>query len=119
MPILLPSDHFLVSLLIRWNHETHGHAGLQTLLGILRENYWILRSRKTVKKIIDQCIHCKRFTASQHRVAMSTGCFVDVNWIFCRRQLDVLYSSTGCFVFINGCFVDISWMFCRCQLDVL
>ncbi|UYV80029.1 hypothetical protein LAZ67_18001468 [Cordylochernes scorpioides] len=57
-------DHFLVSLLIRWNHETHGHAGLQTLLGILRENYWILRSRKTVKKIINQCIRCKRFTAT-------------------------------------------------------
>ncbi|UYV69064.1 hypothetical protein LAZ67_6002223, partial [Cordylochernes scorpioides] len=56
--------HFLVSLLIRWNHETHGHAGLQTLLGILRENYWILRSRKTVKKIINQCIRCKRFTAT-------------------------------------------------------
>ncbi|UYV80932.1 hypothetical protein LAZ67_19002211 [Cordylochernes scorpioides] len=48
----------------RWNHETHGHAGLQTLLGILRENYWILRSRKTVKKIINQCIRCKRFTAT-------------------------------------------------------
>ncbi|UYV77878.1 hypothetical protein LAZ67_15002653 [Cordylochernes scorpioides] len=64
MPILLPSDHFLVSLLIRWNHETHGHAGLQTLLGILRENYWILRSRKTVKKIINQCIRCKRFTVT-------------------------------------------------------
>ncbi|UYV64449.1 hypothetical protein LAZ67_3000757 [Cordylochernes scorpioides] len=64
MPILLPSDHFLVSLLIRWNHETHGHAGLQTLLSILRENYWILRSRKTVKKIINQCIRCKRFTAT-------------------------------------------------------
>ncbi|UYV68940.1 hypothetical protein LAZ67_6001729 [Cordylochernes scorpioides] len=57
-------DHFLVSLLIRWNHETHGHAGLQTLLGILRENYWILRSRKTVKKIINQCIRCKRFTVT-------------------------------------------------------
>ncbi|UYV69517.1 hypothetical protein LAZ67_6003885 [Cordylochernes scorpioides] len=64
MPILLPSDHFLVSLLIRWNHETHGHAGLQTLLGILRENYWILRTKKTVKKIINQCIRCKRFTAT-------------------------------------------------------
>ncbi|UYV77624.1 hypothetical protein LAZ67_15001762 [Cordylochernes scorpioides] len=64
MPILLPSDHFLVSLLIRWNHETHGHAGLQTLLGILRENYWILRSRKTVKKIINQIIRCKRFTTT-------------------------------------------------------
>ncbi|UYV71957.1 hypothetical protein LAZ67_9001340 [Cordylochernes scorpioides] len=47
-----------------WNHETHGHAGLQTLLGILRENYWILRSRKTVKKIVNQCIRCKRFTAT-------------------------------------------------------
>ncbi|UYV68021.1 hypothetical protein LAZ67_5002829, partial [Cordylochernes scorpioides] len=52
-------SHFLR----KWNHETHGHAGLQTLLGILRENYWILRSRKTVK-IINQCIRCKRFTAT-------------------------------------------------------
>ncbi|UYV63728.1 hypothetical protein LAZ67_2005447 [Cordylochernes scorpioides] len=49
---------------MRWNHETHGHAGLQTLLGILRENNWILRSRKTVKKIINQCIRCNRFTAT-------------------------------------------------------
>ncbi|UYV82218.1 hypothetical protein LAZ67_21001362 [Cordylochernes scorpioides] len=63
MPILLPLDHFLVSLVIRWNHETHGHAGPQTLLGILRENYWIRRSRKTVN-IINQCIRCKRFIAT-------------------------------------------------------
>ncbi|UYV60499.1 hypothetical protein LAZ67_1001330 [Cordylochernes scorpioides] len=68
MPLLLPSDHDLVYLLIRWKHETWGHVGLQTLMNLLREDYWILKFRRTVRRVIHQCVKCRRFTAKSGSV---------------------------------------------------
>ncbi|GFU24856.1 integrase catalytic domain-containing protein [Trichonephila clavipes] len=31
-------------------------------MSALRENYWILKSRKTVRRVLSECIICKRFT---------------------------------------------------------
>jgi hypothetical protein len=60
--ILLPSDHSLVIKLIRKEHEKSGHAGVQILMSILRERFWILKCRKTVRKVIRGCTRCKRFS---------------------------------------------------------
>ncbi|UYV81575.1 hypothetical protein LAZ67_20001571 [Cordylochernes scorpioides] len=68
MPLLLPSDHDLVYLLIRWKHETWGHVGLQSLMNLLREDYWILKFRRTVRRVIHQCVKCIRFTAKSGSV---------------------------------------------------
>ncbi|UYV63815.1 hypothetical protein LAZ67_2005744 [Cordylochernes scorpioides] len=68
MPLLLPSDHDLVYLLIRWKHETWGHVGLQTLMNLLREDYWILKFRRTVRRVIHQCVKCRRFMAKSGSV---------------------------------------------------
>jgi hypothetical protein len=63
LPILLPNNHPLVELMIRNVHETNGHCGAQTLVGKLREKYWILQTRKAVRKVIHSCIKCRRFMA--------------------------------------------------------
>ena len=60
-PILLPAKHSLVNLLIRQYHKDNCHAGAQFLLSKLREKFWILRSRKTVTRVIRQCVTCQRF----------------------------------------------------------
>lgn len=39
------------------------HAGTQTLMSHLRERYWIIKSRKTIRQIVRSCITCKRFSA--------------------------------------------------------
>ncbi|XP_055938249.1 uncharacterized protein LOC129968417 [Argiope bruennichi] len=63
LPIILPSDHPVVMTLIMYEHEHHGHFGVQMLMYHLRENYWILKSRKAIKKGIKSCIICNRFDA--------------------------------------------------------
>ncbi|CAL1297242.1 unnamed protein product [Larinioides sclopetarius] len=44
------------------------HAGTQLLLSIIREKYWILGGRRTVRKIWNACAKCRRFK-SKSRLA--------------------------------------------------
>ncbi|KAG8180967.1 hypothetical protein JTE90_024716 [Oedothorax gibbosus] len=60
-PILLPDKHRLVFLLIEEKHRLHNHAGVQTLVILLRENFWVLRSRKITRSVISKCVACQRF----------------------------------------------------------
>ncbi|UYV82746.1 hypothetical protein LAZ67_22000718 [Cordylochernes scorpioides] len=60
-PAVLPGDHPFVEQLIWEMHRGNGHAGVQFILSILREKFWIIRGRKTIGKIINRCIICKRF----------------------------------------------------------
>ncbi|UYV76394.1 hypothetical protein LAZ67_14000274 [Cordylochernes scorpioides] len=59
-PIILPGDHPFVEQLIWEVHLKNGHVGVQFILSNLREKFWIIRGRKTIKKIISKCIACKR-----------------------------------------------------------
>ena len=68
LPILLPSNHPLVEQLITEVHKLHCHAGTQFLMGKLREKYWILRGRKTVRKVIRLCVKCRRHEAKPFQV---------------------------------------------------
>ncbi|XP_054717350.1 uncharacterized protein LOC129226745 [Uloborus diversus] len=65
IPIVLPSDHHVVKNLILGKHQELGHPGVQSLMVALRENYWILKSRRTIKKIIRTCVVCQRFSVKQ------------------------------------------------------
>ncbi|GFV67287.1 uncharacterized protein TNCV_3670421 [Trichonephila clavipes] len=59
-PIVLPSRHPIVTKLIIQKHIELLHAGVQTVMSALRENYWILKSRKTVRRVLSECIICKK-----------------------------------------------------------
>ncbi|GFW34114.1 uncharacterized protein TNCV_287961 [Trichonephila clavipes] len=63
LPIILPSNYPVVKALIIYKHVQLGHVGVQMLMYILRESYWILKGRKTIKEVIKTCIICKRFNA--------------------------------------------------------
>ncbi|GIY43386.1 hypothetical protein CDAR_306141 [Caerostris darwini] len=60
-PILLPSKHHIVDKLIFDKHVELCHAGIQVLMSTLREEYWIIKSRKTIRQVIRNCLRCKRF----------------------------------------------------------
>lgn len=49
--ILLYDKSIFTQRLIEFFHQTHCHAGTQILLNILREKFWILRGRKTVRNV--------------------------------------------------------------------
>ncbi|GFW36039.1 putative RNA-directed DNA polymerase from transposon X-element [Trichonephila clavipes] len=62
-PILLPSDCILTKCLIESVHRKNYHAGTQIMLSILREKFWIVKSRKTVRNVLNCCLRCKRYKA--------------------------------------------------------
>ncbi|GFX69663.1 integrase catalytic domain-containing protein [Trichonephila clavipes] len=62
-PILLPNDCILTRRLIEYYHMKNCHAGPQMLVSILREKFWILRARRAVRNIIENCVKCKRYNA--------------------------------------------------------
>ncbi|OXA37719.1 uncharacterized protein LOC110862271 [Folsomia candida] len=62
-PVILPSDHYLVKMMITDLHKLYSHPGVQFLLCKLRERFWILGGRKAIKKIIRACPNCRRHDA--------------------------------------------------------
>lgn len=60
-PILLPSKNDFISLLIKDVHAKVKHNGVRDTLTTLRENYWVLRGRKATKKIVKECVICRKF----------------------------------------------------------
>jgi hypothetical protein len=59
-PILLPSKHRFIELLVRDVHESVKHNGIRDTLTTTRERYWIIRGRELVKKVIKNCVVCRK-----------------------------------------------------------
>ncbi|KAF0298900.1 hypothetical protein FJT64_003757 [Amphibalanus amphitrite] len=60
-PVLLAKEHQLTSLLINDQHLKCKHLGIGTTLTALRERgFWIPAGRQVVKRILKDCITCKK-----------------------------------------------------------
>ena len=59
-PVLLAEKSNLMYLLVRETHELMGHVGTQVIMITLREKYWIISIRKICKKVIADCLVCKK-----------------------------------------------------------
>ncbi|GFU41209.1 putative RNA-directed DNA polymerase from transposon X-element [Trichonephila clavipes] len=59
-PIILPSKHLAVRRFIAQERLVNKHAGTLTLLTILRERFWIVKGKRTVRSVIKECLTCKR-----------------------------------------------------------
>ncbi|XP_042902599.2 uncharacterized protein [Parasteatoda tepidariorum] len=62
-PIILPSNNDVVNKLIHERHLKLSHAGTQVVLTNIRQQFWILRGRKTVQREIAKCVRCRRHAA--------------------------------------------------------
>ncbi|XP_070165291.1 uncharacterized protein [Polyergus mexicanus] len=58
-PIILPK-HRISELLIAQAHKASLHGGTQLMLRILRQNYWIISARTSVKSLIRSWVKCVR-----------------------------------------------------------
>jgi hypothetical protein len=57
-PLILPGNHKTVELLARQMHERNGHV-----LSLLRDRYWIIGGSRLIRRIVHQCIRCKKILA--------------------------------------------------------
>ena len=59
-PIILPYKHHVTDLIIRDCHERVGHQGREHVLSSLREQFWIIKGNAAVRKVLRNCIRCRR-----------------------------------------------------------
>jgi hypothetical protein len=58
-PLLFDGQHRFTKLLILETHIRFHHLGLRTILSGLREEFWILRARQTIKQVLNSCLPCQ------------------------------------------------------------
>ena len=70
-PILLPKKNHFTNLVIRETHDSVAHSGVRMTLSVIRERYWILRGRESVKRVVRNCVLCKWFSERAFATAPS------------------------------------------------
>ena len=80
-PILLPSsvrtseggweDCEFTKKLVLQRHHSLGHQGVPDTLSNIRDEFWILKGRSFVQRIIKNCITCKKVQGSRYSVPPS------------------------------------------------
>ncbi|XP_055586460.1 uncharacterized protein LOC129739089 [Uranotaenia lowii] len=59
-PIILPNHSPITKMLIRSLHEEHLHTGQAGVLAAIRQRYWLLNAKSTVRQVIRSCVQCFR-----------------------------------------------------------
>lgn len=58
-PIILDGRHPAVRLLVQSFHRRAGHANNELVINEIRQKFWIIRLRDTVRTIANKCMFCK------------------------------------------------------------
>ena len=67
-PILIPRNHHLTDLIIRWAHTMVLHARITSTVTYIRNTYWIPRIRQVVKKILRTCVTCRKVQGKPYQI---------------------------------------------------
>ena len=63
-PISDEASHFTQAtsreLIIRHYNEVSGHSGQEYVLSLIRQRYWIIKARTTLRRILTTCFSCRR-----------------------------------------------------------
>ncbi|PFX27057.1 hypothetical protein AWC38_SpisGene8267 [Stylophora pistillata] len=60
-PMILPKNHQVTTILIRYVHEKNGHFGVEKVLPLLREQFWVVRGRAAVREITGRSLEADDF----------------------------------------------------------
>ena len=61
--IILPSKHRVTNLIIDAYHKDVGHLGEAYVLSNLREIFWVVKGKSTVRSITRKCLLCRRINS--------------------------------------------------------
>ena len=69
--IILPYRHHITDLIIAHHHQESGHMGQEFVLSCLRQNYWIIKGRSAVRRVLSNCFACRRRSAPRGEQLMA------------------------------------------------
>ena len=58
-PIILPKNHHVTHLIIKFFHQKEGHSGVQHTLAATRAQFWVINGHATVRKVLNECRICR------------------------------------------------------------
>lgn len=70
-PVILSKDQFISKLILQHIHKLLGHAGRNHMLSTLRKKYWITNANTACRKIISDCVICRRYQGKLGEQKMS------------------------------------------------
>ena len=70
-PVILPPNSHVTRLLIEQHHQNIGHCGMSLIWTSLRQTFWIIKGAVTVRKVLGQCLLCKRRNATPGKQLMA------------------------------------------------
>ena len=68
--MILPHNHHVTMILVRYIHEKNGHFGHKEVLTMLQERFWVVKARIARRQIMTRCIVCRKQrtpTLKEHR----------------------------------------------------
>ena len=71
-PIILPHGHAVVEKIIQSVHKELLHAGPESTLSVLRQEIWLTKGRREIKRVLGKCFVCQR----QRVIAIGEGVIV-------------------------------------------
>ena len=78
-PIILPKRHPVTELVIMRCRETEGHMGTSHVLAKLNKDYWIVKGRSAVNRVLQTCVNCRFWKAKPKTQQMGGLPFDRVN----------------------------------------
>jgi hypothetical protein len=70
-PMLLPADHTISKMVVKDSHNRVFHAGRERTLCEVRRRFWIVRGRNVVRKIIKDCVTCRKLRQYPYTTLMA------------------------------------------------
>ena len=70
-PCILPDRSHFAKLVIKQYHQQAGHSGLMHTMNLLKGKYWVLKGSSAVRKVIDDCVVCRRENAVSGKQLMA------------------------------------------------
>jgi hypothetical protein len=88
-PYLLPPNHPFTALVVYDTHTKQLHSSTASTVTALRQNFWIVSMRQYVKKLLRQCVTCKKVDGIPYK-ALDSAPLPRI-----RMQQTVPFSVTG------------------------
>ena len=63
--MIIPNQHHIAEIIVSYYHHALDHAGREHVLSIVRQRYWILNARGLTRRILRECVSCRRRNESQ------------------------------------------------------
>jgi len=70
-PAILPSSHPVVKLLIQDVHCKELHAGVEHTLAVLRQRFWLIKGRSSVRQVVKNCLLCRHYQTKPYMQRMA------------------------------------------------